>query len=69
MNDKVKGRNNGFALITGDEKAGKNNEMVEFEVAADFSNKDGLNFFLVQKFISPGHYVPVYKSEIKPVVG
>lgn len=41
--------------------------MVEFEIQSEFKNSDGYKFFLVQKFISPGHYVPIYKSEIKPV--
>ena len=43
--------------------------MLEFDMNASFANKDGFNFFLVQKFISPGHYVPIYKSEIKPCQG
>ena len=68
-NDQARGRNNGVALITGDEKSGKNNEMIEFEIAGNFANKDGFNFFFVQKFISPGHFIPIYKSEIKPCTG
>ncbi len=26
-------------------------------------------FFIVQKFLSPGHYIPVYKSELKTISG
>ena len=43
--------------------------MVEFEIQGVFNSNDGYNFFLVQKFISPGHYIPIYKSEIKPAEG
>ena len=43
--------------------------MVEFEINASFEKSDGYNFFLVQKYIGPNHYVPVYKSEIKTATG
>jgi hypothetical protein len=67
INDHKKSKNNGFISITGDEKSGSNNEMVELEVSTIFPNKEGFNFFIVQRHLGPGQYIPIYKSEIKPV--
>lgn len=68
-NSKNPHRNNGTLKITADERSGQNNEMVEMEVTASFSNRNGFNFFIVQKNLGPNHYVPIYKSEIQQIRG
>lgn len=37
------------------------------EIEASMSERDGFNFFIIQKCLAPQHYVPVFKSEIKEV--
>ena len=59
----------GSLYITADEKSGKNNEELNFELSGKFSSTDGYNFFLIHKFIGIGVYKPVYKSEIKSAIG
>ena len=39
----------GNIKITADEKAGMNNEEINFEIEGAFDNQDGYNFFLVHK--------------------
>ena len=52
-NDRERRANNGFALITGDEKKGSNNEMVEFEVQSTFRNTDGYKAFCKKSIACP----------------
>ena len=66
--DKRPAGSSGAIRIRADEKQGKNDEEMSFELRADFSSTDGYNFFLVSKFISVGTYKPVYKSEIKDTI-
>jgi hypothetical protein len=42
----------------------KNNEELIFQIKGNFASDDGMNFFLVHKFISNQVYKPLYKSEI-----
>ena len=59
----------GTITITADEKKGKHNEELSFELKGDFEDTSGYNFFLIHKFIGPRVYKPVYKSEIKEALG
>lgn len=47
MNQNHPRRNNGVLKITAEERSGSNNEMVDMEIEAGFSNKSGFNFFIV----------------------
>ena len=38
-------------------------------MSGSFTSQDGFNFFLVHKFMGPGQYKPVYKSEITSCLG
>ena len=58
----------GIIKITGEEKSGKNNEEMNFELTGTFNSNDGYNFFLIHKFIGIGVYKPIYKSEIKSAI-
>lgn len=47
-----------------------NAEMVIFNPVAKGLNSSSLCFFIIYRFIAPGKYTPIYKSEIKkPVSG
>ena len=50
--------------IIADEKQGMNNEEANFNLSGEFTSQDGLNFFLIHKFMGPNNFKPVYKSEI-----
>jgi len=51
-------------LINAEEKRHHaSNETVTIKLAADFYDP-GKIFFIIWKFVSPGKYSPVYKSEI-----
>ena len=54
----------GRIKITADERSGGNNEELSYRLSGTFPSNDGMNFFMVYKFISPQVYKPVYKSEI-----
>lgn len=54
----------GMIKITADEHAGTSNEAMTYKLSGRFDYPTGLIFFLVHKFIAPGVYKPVYKSEI-----
>jgi hypothetical protein len=41
---------------------------MNFELHGKFDSNDGYNFFLIHKFIGPGVFKPVYKSEIKSAI-
>lgn len=57
---------NGTLHITGEEKkrsAGSQTAVIKLE--GNISQESGPVFFIMWKFMSPGKYKPVYKSEIK----
>jgi hypothetical protein len=63
-------KNLGNIVIRGEENTStKNNEIVGFEVRAKISNSlvkiDDRVFLIISRQVSPGQYVPVYKSEDK----
>lgn len=71
VNNADKARYNGVVILTAEENHGnKNNEMIDFEMrttlnsSAAASAHDSL-FFIIQRFVQPQQYVPVYKSEDK----
>jgi len=43
--------------------------MVIFTPHAKLPGSSGLNFFIMYQMISPGKWIPIYKSEIKKSVG
>jgi hypothetical protein len=43
----------GKIQITADERQGTNNEEMSYRLSGDFASNDGMNFFMVYKFISP----------------
>ena len=54
----------GMIKIIADERQGMNNEEMSFKLSSRFSDNSGMNFFFINKFLSPGNYKPIYKSEI-----
>merc|ERR1711862_299485 len=61
----------GRIVITSEEVSSTANaEMVIFDPIVRNLNSSGLCFFILYRFIAPGKYTPIYKSEIKkPVSG
>ena len=68
-NDKI--AKPGEIVITAEEvSASANNEMVKFTPEVRGLNSSSLCFFILYRFIAPGKFVPIYKSEIKkPISG
>ena len=62
-------RNHGTIVINADENQGKSkNELVEYQMTCQLNkklSKDHQMFFIVSRFVAPGQYVPIYKSEYK----
>lgn len=67
-NDKI--AKPGRIVIQAEEiSANSNAEMVIFNPEARGINSSSLCFFIIYRFIAPGKYTPIYKSEIKKPVG
>lgn len=57
-------KKSGNIKIIGDEKTASNNEELLLTLDAHIGNSN-MSFFIVNKFISPEVYKPIYKSETK----
>lgn len=59
-------KNNGTLHITGEEKQRNGgSQTAVIKLQGFITQETGPVFFIVWKFLSPGKYKPVYKSEIK----
>lgn len=57
-------------IITAEEMANDSNrEIVKFNPIAKLKESSSLYFFIIYKMVSPGKFVPVYKSETRKPVG
>ena len=66
MNPQRAAGKSGNIKITGEEKsASGSQEEVQMKVRSTFPSSSGMNFFLINKQISPTLWKPIYKSEIK----
>jgi hypothetical protein len=67
-NKESKKHNNGTIVITADEHQSQTtNEIMDFELRATFKDVGGDDpvFFIFSRFVAPGEFTPVYKSEVK----
>jgi hypothetical protein len=56
-------------IIAEEMAATANTELVKFVPEATLRDMSGQIFFIIYKNLTPGHYVPVYKSETKASSG
>jgi len=54
----------GLIRITGEERQKGSREEILMKVQCRFPDTSGMNFFLINKVISPSVQKPIYKSEI-----
>lgn len=63
-------KHKGTITMVGQEvSSNENREMIIFTPHAKLPNSGGLCFFIIYQNISPGKWIPVYKSEIKKSLG
>lgn len=70
VNSHSKKGHNGTLVITADEHESQTtNELMEFDLSVTLKsglvNSDDSVFFIISRFVAPGEYTPVYKSENK----
>lgn len=58
-----------IVIIAEEVSATSNSEIVIFNPEMRQLNSSGLCFFIIYRFIAPGKFTPIYKSEIKRQVG